>query len=335
MARLNKTDLLEVVAASVNRAGWNALYLNRTHPFRLHIYNDDASYRVRIYIWNVTHGGGVRRPANEYRIQITGVTRFEPEPDGQTLILGWWNEMETFAAWDFRHHAGNLGRSPSLQIRRECLEDAYRSGFAPCLKENQEIAVAFRPDMLVTYIANLESLHRFGESPRDVDVLRSAIIDPYAVNETDLQQVPAARRVVVASIQTRLRASSFRSRVLTAYGHRCAFCGLQLDLVQAAHVLPVNVEGSTDDTSNGVAACYLHHAAYDRGLIAFDDGYRVLVNEKEMRRLQDKRRTEGKESFVASLKPLILLPSSLTDRPHVKYIRAANRARGWPPADGQ
>ncbi len=329
MPKLRKADLLNIIVSAVAECGWNVLYLDTAHPFRLQIYNAEESFRVRIYIWNITHGGGQARPANEYRIQITGVDHFVPEPSGKSLILGWWGEENVFAGFDFDRHSGKLGASPSFQIREESLRQAYLNGFSPSPKENQEIAIAFRPDFLVEYIRNLEALHRFGETPQDLAALESVARAPEAVNDSDLQAVSPERRVVVKSVQQRMRSSSFRSRVLTAYSHSCAFCGLQLDLVQAAHILPVSHENSTDDTYNGVAACFLHHAAYDRGLVAFDERYQVLVNEAEMRRFVEVHRDGGMGKFRAVLRRLILVPPAVNDRPHIEFVNLANQIRGW------
>jgi putative restriction endonuclease len=329
MARLSKAELLDVIAAAVKEGGWNLLYLDINHPFRLQIYDEQRSYRTRVYIWNITHGGGRERPAHEYRIQITGVDRFEPEPNGTTLILGWWDPIGVFAGFDFNRHSGPLGASPSLQIREECLRQAYTSGFAPCLKENREIAIAFRPDFLVEYITNLLPLHAFGESPQDLATLEEVANDPNSVNDADLQVVTPQRQIVVKAVQQRLRSSSFKTRVLTAYNRSCAFCGLQLDLIQAAHVVPVSHHASTDETHNGIAACFLHHAAYDRALITFDESYQVLVNEEQMKDFIRIRRNGGMSQFRAALRPLLLLPPAVSDRPHVDLVRLGNQVRGW------
>src|SRR3990170_6428482 len=100
MARLTKSELLQVVVRSVRQAGWRVLYVSDQYPFRFQIYHEDQSYRVRVYIWNLTHGGGPARPTYEYRIQITPINQFEPEIGGKTLILGWWQEAEVFAGFD-------------------------------------------------------------------------------------------------------------------------------------------------------------------------------------------------------------------------------------------
>ncbi len=83
MPRLTKSQLLDVIVRSIHRCGWQVAYLSDDHPFRLLVYHQDESYRLRVYIWNLTHGGGSARPADEYRVQITGMRtqQFEPEPE--------------------------------------------------------------------------------------------------------------------------------------------------------------------------------------------------------------------------------------------------------------
>ena len=330
MSRLSKPQLLQVVASAIGSAGWRLLYLGQEHPFRIKVYSADDNYTVRIYIWNITHGGGPARPASEYRIQVTGFDQFEPEPGGQTLILGWWSEVGVFAGFDFSKHQAPLGSSPSLQIREECLRQAYTDGLAACRKGNDEIAIAFRPEFLVEYIRNLTKLHSFGDSEPDLELLETAARLPETINDAALQSTSPERRVVVRSVQQRVRSANFRARVLTSYDHSCAFCGLQLELVQAAHILPVTQSQSTDETYNGIAACFLHHAAYDRGLITFDQAYRVEINDEEIERLAAIERVGELARFRSELRPIILLPPEVRDRPQIEFVGLANTLRGWP-----
>jgi putative restriction endonuclease len=243
MPILTKRQLIEKIIDSVRNCGWNLLYLSRpsAHPLRLRVFRDAETFNVRIYIWNMTHGGGRLRPADEYRIQITGVLRFEPEPEGKTLILGWWDEAGVFAGFDYRKHSGPLGASPSMQIREQFLREAYENGFSPCNKGNREIAIAFRPDFLVEYVRFLEHLHDVGRSPIDFEVLSSIATDPTVVNDLDIERVSQQRRSAVASIRRALRDNSFKEKVLTAYSHHCAVCSLQMDLVEAAHITLVQI----------------------------------------------------------------------------------------------
>jgi putative restriction endonuclease len=242
--------------------------------------------------------------------------------------LGWWEEAGVFAGFDVRKHTGILGSSPSLQIRERYLRAAYVNGFSPCDKGNQEIAIAFRPDFLLDYIRNLEDLHDFGEYAEDLEVLDAASQD-LQINDEDIQIANEQRRQTVISVRRMLRDTNFRQRVLTAYGYRCSVCGIQLKLVDAAHIIPVHYEGSTDETRNGLALCALHHRAYDQALITITENYSVSLSEKRIRHFRRIKQAEGLDSFRGQIRPIILLPPSVTDRPHIEYIRIANRVRGW------
>jgi putative restriction endonuclease len=329
MAHHNKYDLLEQIVKAVTDSGWNILYLGSIdeHPFRLQIYREETSYRVKIYIWHLTHGGGRKRPEHEYRIQITGTDHFELSPAEKTLVLGWWKETEVFAGFDVRKHLGKLGQSPSIQIREESLHDAYVNGFSPCDKGNNEVAIAFRPDFFVEYIRNLEALHDFGQFAEDLAVLSEVAQNP-EINDADIQIKDNARKTTVVSVSRTLRDVGFRKRVLTAYAFRCAVCGIQLKLVEAAHIIPVNHENSTDETRNGLALCVLHHKAFDQALIAVGDDYSVLLNQNKVTELKHLKLAEGLPNFTQNLRPVILLPPAITDRPHIEYLRIANRIRG-------
>ncbi len=325
-----KFELLEIILQAIRDDEWNILYLSdpKFHPFRLKIYKDDESYNIRVYIWNLTHGGGKARPTDEYRIQITGVDQFEKEIDGKTVILGWWKEGEVFAGFDFNKHTGTLGFSPSIQIREEALRKAFIKGIAPWTKENQEIAIAFRPDFFVEYIKNLESLHSFGESENDLEILSKVTENPDAVNATQIATITEERQITVSNVKKKIRDNSFKSRILTSYSNKCAFCNMQLKLIDAAHIVPVHYDG-TDETSNGIALCALHHRAYDRNLVTFNEEYQIRYNENEFNKLKEIGLDGGADKFINQLRSIINLPPAINDRPHIEYIKIANEIRGW------
>lgn len=329
-SRYRKFDLLDLIIQGIRDDGWNIIYLSdpKYHPFRLKIYRGDESHNIRIYVWNLTHGGGAQRPVDEYRIQITGVEHFEQEPNGKTIILGWWSEGGVFAGFDFNKHNGALGFSPSIQIREPALRKAHIKGVAPWEKDNQEIAIAFRPDFIVEYIRNLESLHSFGESEQDLGVLEDSIETPDIVNDAEISGVAVERQTAVFNVKKKIRDNSFKSRVLTSYSNHCAFCGIQLKLIDAAHIVPVQHDG-TDETSNGISLCALHHRAFDRNLITFNSDYQILTSEENFDKLREIGLDGGAEKFVNDLRAVILLPPTISDRPHVEYVNLANEIRGW------
>lgn len=331
MAKHRKYDLLEVIVQSINDCGWNVLYVGNIseHPFLIKIYKNEQSYLLRMYVWNLTHGGGSARPKDEYRIQITGVNHFEQNTGEITLILGWWGEVGVFAGFDYNKHIGKLGFSPSIQIREEFLRNALINGFSPCDKGNDEIALAFRTDFFVDYIQNIEQLHGFGESKKDLQILENTVSNHVEINSEILQQVSKKRQIALSQVIKKLRDNSFKARVLNAYGNKCAFSGIQLKLIDAAHIIPVSQEYSTDETSNGIALSALHHRAYDKGLITFNENYQIIVNKIEMDKLKEIGFDGGMNKFIQDLRPIINVPPAINDRPNVNFIREANKLRGW------
>lgn len=330
MAKLSKKQLLQKFEDAVQASGWNLLYRSRgTHPALYTVWQGEQRFRVKAYIWNITFGGRISL-AHEYRIQVTGVKKFEPERNGRTLVLGYWDDIDVFAGWDVRQHAGTLGASPSLQISETALQKAEASGFAPYIKGNGETALALSPDFMGTYIQNLESLHDSGKVPKEFEVLTRISDDPEDVDEEEIDdEVAAKRRRALVSTWKTVRANGFGRRVLTAYSHKCAMCGVQLKLVEGAHIVPVGEPSSTDVTANGIALCVLHHRAYDRSLVTFDRAYRVHINAQAVKALQDDDKIAGLPKFRAALRPIITTPPDKRDRPKPTYVDRANSLRGW------
>ena len=332
MALLVKRRLLQVVENAIRQGGWHLLHLSSpgTHPARYHMHRDDRRYRVRVYVWNLTPGG-TNRPRDEWRIQVTGIDRFEPEINGKTLILGWLDDGGLVAGFDYARHDGPLGNSPSIQIREAALQQAAAGGFAPHDKGNGELGIAFKPGFLASYIEHLEALHACGQSGDEMNVLRQIDGRRDDVSDEDIAlDIAEPRRFAVMSARRALRRVDFRDRVLAAYSHGCAMCGVQLDLLDGAHILPAVHPGSTDGTDNGVALCALHHRAFDRGLVTFTiPEFRIHLNEHMRDALQEQGRAGGFKAFERNLNRLLAVPRAERDRPSGRFVDTANDLRGW------
>ncbi len=286
---------------------------------------------LRVYIWNLTHGGRTRS-RDEYRIQVQ-VNRFQRDTRHKTLVLGWWDDAGVFAGFDVRKHSGILGNPSSIQIRRATLRKAAASGISAHEKANGELAVAFRPDFFLEYVSKLEDIHGFGESVDDLRVLETVMDEganeEFILNNETLNQVTQTRRSTVVRITRKIREASFKRRVLTAYGHQCAFCLIQLKLVDAAHIIPVAHERSTDETSNGIALCPLHHRAFDQSLVTINERYETMINRRSMTYLSSINLDGGMTRFIEEIRQTIHIPRALRERPNINYIGEANRIRGW------
>ena len=253
---------------------------SRISPFRLSIFDGNTTIVVLCYIWNMTHGGYPRNP-NELRIQITGVDRFQLEAGVKTLLLGWSEEERMFAGFDVTKHLISMkGRSPSLQVRRETLQTAKIKDFFPQIRGNQENVIAFRPEFFVTYVQELEDLHGAAQRPVDIKRLEKLATSDIEWRVKDLPAGP--RRTIMEKITRKVRDARFRKNVLAAYGFRCAMSDIQLDLLDAAHIIPVEHQKGTDETKNGLCLSALHHRAFDQGLIGIKRNYSIIFNEDDL-----------------------------------------------------
>jgi len=325
VAPLSKKQLLAQLLRAVDESGWRALVASASHPYLLRVFRDDErGFNLRVYIWNCTPGGN-NRPADEFRIQKT-ISSLSDNPGEITLLLGWHSGYGVFAGFDISKHVGAVAASPSIQIREDALISAHTHSFAVHLRHNGEIAIAFHPEFLVDYALNAKTLHATGVIDQDTALLNK--LD--SVTDDQVAAVAAAeRKDVISQIVRKYRAHDFRRRVLSAYGHQCAACGVQLELIDAAHILPVAEPGSTDETTNGIAFCKLHHAAYDRNLLSFDHRYRIEVSSAQIDRLTESNLIGGLRQFQRNLRDAIILPADRRDYPSQAYIKQSRTVRQW------
>lgn len=325
-ATLNTGELLRQIVRSVDESGWRSLIRDSRKPFRLRLFHgDDKGFDVCIYIWNCTHGGGAARSSDEYRVQVTSVVPASA-PGETTLLLGWHSGYGVFVGFDISKHEGQSSHSPSIQVKEETLIGAHSHAFAIHHRQNGEIAVAFRPEFLVDYILNAGSLHSTGKAADDLSLLNKldSLTESQIVAVTDKE-----RRIVLSQMARKFRATDFRRRVLGAYDHKCAACGIQLELIDAAHIIPAAAPSSTDETRNGIAFCKLHHAAFDRNLLSFDEKYRIEISGQEISRLTEENRAAGLGVFKKNLRTAIILPNDRRDYPPPQYIAEARKVRNW------
>jgi len=94
------------------------------------------------------------------------------------------------------------------------------------------------------------------------------------------RQPKAGSTEAVANVKIRRGQEYFRDAVLNNFGGRCGVSGLAVrELLIASHILPWGTHVSERlNVRNGLCLSRLHDAAFDRGLIAFDDKFRLLLS---------------------------------------------------------
>lgn len=112
----------------------------------------------------------------------------------------------------------------------------------------------------------------------------------HAIEELSIP--PEPRRKLIRQLEIAIRNPKFRKNVLQAYKNGCAICGIQLNLVEAAHIVPVNDEG-TDEITNGIALCLNHHRAFDQGLISLNSEYKIISNTIKVNELYKRNTSSG------------------------------------------
>ncbi|WP_340111863.1 HNH endonuclease [Maribellus mangrovi] len=116
-----------------------------------------------------------------------------------------------------------------------------------------------------------------------------------------------------------MRSSVFRKAILEVYDNQCAVTGLKVadaqnrSLVDACHITPF-AESYNDSIRNGLALSPTFHRAFDRGLIAISDKYKILVHPK----LKDFNPETGIKQFENKD---VFLPSNSKFHPSEKHLR--------------
>jgi len=96
-----------------------------------------------------------------------------------------------------------------------------------------------------------------------------------------ISEIPAEAREEIMI----LRSSIFRKAILEVYNNQCSVSGLKVEdanrnsLVDACHIMPF-AQTYNDSIHNGIALSPTFHRAFDRGLIAISDNFKVLVHPK-------------------------------------------------------
>ena len=125
---------------------------------------------------------------------------------------------------------------------------------------------------------------KFSFSNKNYNTLLDDIEDKI-LNESREQYQGEIRKLLIEKDEEEifLRGSLFKREIPKIYNNTCCISGMRIDttinasMIDACHIVPFSQ--SYDDTvTNGIALCPNLHRAFDRGLIAIDDDYRVMVS---------------------------------------------------------
>jgi hypothetical protein len=266
MPTISKMELLERVLSGLEVSGWDARLQDRSHPFDILASSGLVSHEIRVYIWNVTHGGGQVRSPGEYRIQITGVeTPITAPADVQILLLGWHEDLGVFAAFDPTLHRRPSELSPSLQIPLTTLVTG-QSRMARHIRGNGETALAFPPKRMGRYVLHQRYLHLSLDEPEDAldelddglaasdsaEILEARDAIARAAGAAELEEARSGQRYVVDAETKRAIELYAMQRAIAHLEEKgwevedvSSFAPYDLSALRGSRVLHVEVKGTT------------------------------------------------------------------------------------------
>lgn len=134
------------------------------------------------------------------------------------------------------------------------------------------------------------------------------IIGDVGVEVHSAPRPPDGPTSATAQVNVRRGQQYFRQVVLNAFCGRCGVTGIAVrELLVASHILPwAKYPKSRLEPQNGISLSSLHDSAFDRGLIGFDENYRLVLSDRLRSHLPHKSLEENFLSYEG--RPLNMLP---------------------------
>jgi len=266
--------------------------------------------RTRCYLWTVTPDRSTpgARPPGEFKIQLIiegqerGARGSLDTQGAYTVLLGYSPDYGVFVGWEAGLYR-NFAYSANVQVREELLASARETGWAVApprrSQDDVEVRVAFSPGNLGHFI----KFSRQADSQGARGVWREAVflantptleVEPLPEQAGDLVRYTERQRARFASTRF-ARDTRFAPLVKEQFDYACALCAVQLEIVEAAHIVPVFQAGSSDDIWNGLALCPNHHTLFDAVSFVVRPDLIVHVDPETVAFLTESRRANGLE----------------------------------------
>lgn len=321
---LNPLDLRYLLIDSLRLYSDNVGFIGGSNPYKFSI-NNKIFF---VYIKNVHESGEGRTNQDECRIQVSKTKNFNEvlSSNHHAIVLGYFADEKVFTAWNpfITKERFNQKQTVSLYSRFSIQQMANVNKIALYVDNNNQNIISFKPEYLGLYLDNINSIHLLDEK-KLINLANTS--DDMDIND-ELGSVTVNDVNFTITHQRNKRDPKFRKIVNHAYDSKCAMCGIQLELVEAAHIIPHSHKAGTDDISNGISLCKLHHYAYDRGLIYFDSSFNIFFNDKKIEYLTKVNMDSGFRKFQNMSYHQISLPISSALHPSEENINIANSLRG-------
>jgi putative restriction endonuclease len=321
---LDRKDLRYLLIDSLRLYSDNVAFIDGNNPYRFSI-NKKTYY---VLIKNVHESGDGRGNQDECRIQVAKTQNFNDalNSGNDVIVLGYFADEKVFTAWNpfMMRDRFNQKQTISLYSRFSVQKLAKTQKIAAYRDNNGQSVISFIPDYLGLYLESLNSIHLLED-----EELMKLVEQSDNLNNDNLDgEFDTTEGVLTITHARQKRDPNFRRKVYDAYNNKCAMCGIGLELIEAAHIVPHSHELGTDEIDNGISLCALHHTAYDRSLIYFDEQLEILINESKMEYLEKVGLDSGIRKFEKLAFDMIQLPENHSLRPNIGNIKIANQTRG-------
>ena len=305
MVSLSKTGLFYVLFDALRQHTEAVYFIDGDNPYRFS-FNDEVLCASILNVHTAT-----RSNSDEYRIQCPGNlprTMSVSQANGESiLVLGYSADTNAFSAWDPRRIVARNPRTQrfSIYTRLSQMRDTQTHGFTGYRDSDGQVVVMFQAELIGLYAENTTALHQATNKQ-----LRRVASQYRRYQASNIRRpISLNRRKIEITRRAYPRSPLFRQGVLNAYDHQCAMCGIQLDLVEAAHIVPHSHPQGIDDVINGLALCSLHHRSYDMGLLYVTGDYSIHLNSDRLHHLSQVGRSSGLRRYRRMHRDELILPS--------------------------
>lgn len=168
--------------------------------------------------------------------------------------------------------ANIIGRTPSAVAMKTCNFASLDSALS---QKGLQGASKADKDLWNAFMQNSTEIADKAEALYETRIQKES-----AISSDDEIIFPKGETEVLRTVKTRRVQRFFRQAVLQSYENRCAISGLAIpELLVASHIIPwAEDETRRADPTNGIALSALYDKAFDRGLITFDDDFRLVLS---------------------------------------------------------
>jgi predicted restriction endonuclease len=186
--------------------------------------------------------------------------------------------------------AEKLGRTPSSLSMKLCnlasLDPYHQArgikGLSGASRADREIWAEFNADWGRLGTESEEKIQALLGQSDEADQERGATANRVGRKpEVEMpQDAPTGPTEEITTVKARLGQSFFRKSVLASYNCRCCITGNPIpELLVASHILPWSEYSEYRlNPRNGLCLAQTQDAAFDKGLVTFDEDYRLMLS---------------------------------------------------------